>query len=203
MSGTRRRRLVEMSVVAGMIASGVMPVSATRVEAFCDGGVHWSAGPNHEVWGDTSIPRALRTSVRNAVTGWNGIAGSTWSFSYVEPGPLGPPYNGGWIVFGDWRFTSTVPGMTQTSSTGGVIHWAQTWLNPAYEWNTDGVMNQAQRKADAHTVTMHEMGHWLKLLHPSQCGPMTAAEVAAVMNPVWIKKWVLGSDDRAGAAAKY
>ena len=64
-------------------------------------------------------------------------------------------------------------------------------------------MNQAQSKADITTVALHEMGHWLELLHPSDCGAMDANEVAAVMNPNWVKKWATNIDDQTGAATIY
>ncbi len=80
---------------------------------------------------------------------------------------------------------------------------ANTWMNPAYTWNQAGTMNQAQLKADVLTVALHELGHWLQLNHPPVCGAMDANEVAAVMNPNWTAKWVLGADDKNASAAMY
>jgi hypothetical protein len=85
----------------------------------------------------------------------------------------------------------------------GIIQSANSWLNPAFTWNADGVMNQAQKKADVTTIVLHEIGHWFELLHPSDCGAMNANEVAAVMNPNWQRKWSVNTHDKAGAAAIY
>ncbi|CAN5516294.1 hypothetical protein BH20CHL7_BH20CHL7_08460 [soil metagenome] len=142
--------------------------------------------------------------MKNGVINWNGVAGSTWNVTYFPPNPGGgSPANGGWISWGGGPGFGGAPAVTQIFRIGNTINSTNTWFNLAFTWNADGIMNQGQMKADVTTVGLHEMGHWLTVLHPSDCGAMDAAEVAAVMNPNWVKKWVLGADDKAASAAKY
>lgn len=196
---SRRIRIVILTAVA---AASVTAFNAPTVEAFCATNVKWSSGAPHQAWAAANIPVGFRGAVQNSVVGWNNVPGSTWNVSYIAPGPLGPPANGGWISMSTPAIGfGGVPGITQVS--GNPIVAANSWLNPAYTWNAAGVMNQAQLKADVTTVTLHELGHWLFLAHPSQCGAMDASEVAAVMNPQWTSKWSLNADDKAGSANMY
>jgi Matrixin len=96
-----------------------------------------------------------------------------------------------------------VPGITLGPATSGTHATASVILNSRFTWNTSGTMNQAQRRTDVRTVSLHEIGHANGLHHPSACGAMTAAEVASAMNPNWTNKPNTNSDDKAGIAAAY
>lgn len=207
LSPATRSRVVRATGLLCAIVIAVLTTSfasPTPVSAWCNSAYKWPAGPGHEAWANGNIPTGFRGAVRNGVINWNGVTNSTWSVSYFPPNPGGgSPTSGGWINWGGGPGFGGAPAVTQVSQINGVITSANTYFNTAFTWNADGIMDQAQMKADVTTVGLHELGHWLMLLHPSQCGAMTAAEVAAVMNPNWTKKWVLGTDDRAASAAKY
>jgi hypothetical protein len=192
------------ALIAAATALAAITLAAGPAAASCDSGQRWSNGGPHYVWGTTSIPVGLRGAVRNGVLGWNGVSNSTWALSWVEPGPFGPPYNGGWASWGGGSGFFGAPAITtQQRNASGIIVGANSYFDPSWSWNASGVMDQASRKADVTTVVMHEMGHWLRLKHPSQCHPPSNAEIAAVMQPIWTAKWSLAPDDRAASAAKY
>lgn len=188
------------------VALTLAATSPDSASAYCYSGHKWSTGSGHEAWADSSIPQAWSASLSASVSAWNGVSGSTWSMSYVPPGTFGPPFQGGWIgQQGGGVPQAGVPGWTVSSATQGAssMTWANTYLNSDWSWNTTGTMNQAQKKADVRTVTTHELGHWLRLLHPNQCHAPSATELAAVMTPDFTKKWTINSDDIAAIAAVY
>jgi hypothetical protein len=192
----------------GMLAVLLM-VAATNpgpASAYCYSGNKWSSGTGHEAWADTTIPQSWSSSLSSSVAAWNGVAGSTWQMSYTPPGFFGPPASGGWISRQSGGAAQAgIPGWTVSSATQGAasMTWANTYLNTDWTWNTTGTMNQATNTADVRTVTTHELGHWLRLLHPSNCHAPSATETAAVMTPNFVKKWSINSDDIAASAAVY
>ncbi len=186
-----------------VVASALIPSPAT---AFC---IQATGGNNVRWAGSTLIPRKASTvptgwdsTVNNARIDWNGIAGSTWSYST----PSRTVTTSSAYVISNVDFSANgwqnVPGYTILTISGSQITKARQYQNTDYSWNFSGTMVSGSQ-ADVHTVVMHEMGHILGLLHPLYCGTMTAAEQAAAMNPDWTKKWDTNSDDEAGAATLY
>lgn len=203
-----RRRLLLTTALSVSLALGSGFVTTSSTGAFCRNTWHWTGGYANAWQGSDFAAGAIRNASTAAIKGWNGIANTSWHINYVAPGPLGPPSNGGWVSMGTFGAPSFngAPGITKSTVFTGTTNLAatNTWLDPGWNWNTTGVMNQAQRKVDVKTVNLHEMGHWQRLLHPSDCaGGMTAAEVAAVMNPNWTKKWSTNSDDQDATRAQY
>jgi hypothetical protein len=116
----------------------------------------------------------------------------------------GSPASGGWIYAQSGGSAHAgVPGWTISAAANGTILWANTYLNLDFAWNTGGTMNQSQGMADVRTVATHEFGHWLRLLHPSQCGTVTNLEKAAAMTPDWTTKWNINGDDDSGIYSIY
>jgi hypothetical protein len=145
------------------------------------------------------VPDSWESSMVAAVNQWNGT-----SRLYLEPTINSTQY---WnfnidtrdFVFAGWADN---PGKTLMY---GVDFFTQRWnradamLNVTYTWNTNGTFNQAQKKADVRTVTLHEVGHAIGLRHPIDCGqPYDAAEQNAAMHFSWSYKWSTRADDDAG-----
>lgn len=146
-----------------------------------------------------AVPAAWDTAIKKSMKQWNNIPSANWTIKYtastdahIKVGYSTP--NGG--------FPGMAPGVTklQVNSSGQIVG-GNVFLNPAFSWNLNGNLNQANQVADVRTITTHELGHELRLTHPANCGtPMTAAEKASAMNPNYKKKWTINSDDKAGAA---
>ncbi|MDQ1711005.1 MAG: hypothetical protein QOE45_455 [Frankiaceae bacterium] len=196
------RRLVPLFAL--LVATPVAVVmTAQPASAYCWLGDKWSTASPHEVWADTTIPGTWSPIVSASVTAWNNATGS-WNASYIPPGNFGPPYRGGWVARIDFSNAgyADVPASTLSNWTSNMT-WADTYLNTDWSWNTSGTMNQAGKNVDVRTIVIHELGHWLSLDHPNQCGSMTTNEINAVMNPNWTNKPNLNADDNAGSSAVY
>jgi hypothetical protein len=182
-----------------------MVATTPIAHAACYPGFRWANGAGHEVYASSAIPSAWRLAVKAGVQGWNGVSGSTFNATYFTPGTSGSPSSGGWVR---WSTPSGgfggAPAVTLVSHTATTVTGSSTYFNTAFTWNNTGIMSHSGMEADVKTVMLHEMGHWLTLLHPSDCGtPISAAEVASVMHPNWTKKWTLGSDDTNAIAVVY
>jgi hypothetical protein len=94
---------------------------------------------------------------------------------------------------------SDIPGYTPPHTTGsGTMDSSTMYLNSDWAWNTNGTMSQSGRNVDVWTIVMHEMGHIVALTHPSLCHTPTTTETNSVMQPVFVQKHALNSDDIAG-----
>jgi hypothetical protein len=192
-------------VIAALLAVALGPGSAA---AYCRSGFNRLQYNGYTVRAQTSIPSSWHTSLTNSVADWRGVAGSAQNLY----GPVFNDNNPNWpIIIYAINFSSIglpdFPGHTyNNSSPPSAYHsYSAVRLNNSWTWNTSGTLNQAQRKADVHTVNMHELGHAVGLAHPFACdgGAMTDAEKASAMNPDYTKKWNLNSDDKAGYANIY
>ncbi|MCE1173935.1 MAG: matrixin family metalloprotease [Propionibacteriales bacterium] len=182
--------------VLALVAS-IAPAPAA--EADCTTNFKWN-----QSWamlrGAENLPSSWDSSIKAAAAQWSGVPGADWRVSWLGIGFIGP------IIGGDISKSTPAggfggaPAVTVLVASGGNLSSSNIFLNPAYTWNTSGTMNQASQKADVRTVVVHELGHWVVLNHPNQCGAMTSAETASAMNPNWKKKWTINSDDKAGLA---
>jgi hypothetical protein len=89
-----------------------------------------------------------------------------------------------------------VPGVNSLTFSGANVTSSFLRLNSTWIWNTSCTLNQAQKRVDVLTITLHEMGHSVALNHdPNQTG--------AVMWPNYVCKQTLRTDDRNGIDALY
>ncbi len=107
----KRPIVLVLSISAAL--GGVVAVNVSPTSAFCLGKSWVGGGANHQAWGSSTIPVGFRDSVEKGVVRWNNVVNSTWAISWVAPGPLGPPYRGGWV---QWDTNgSTFPGLQRSS----------------------------------------------------------------------------------------
>lgn len=140
------------------------------------------------------MPDLLRQSAES----WNGIGGADWYIYYFPNSPISN-------VNVAMRYKKTngmgrLSGYTNLAFTNGNITGGDVHLNPEWNWNNQGIMNDPNQRADVRTVTTHEWGHNVYLNHLFACGPMTSDEENAVMNPEFTQKRVPKPDDRDGVA---
>jgi hypothetical protein len=199
-------RLVVASVAAAtglVITQGVS--GAEQAQAFCTAGIgrwlHDDITPNIR----SSVPSTWNASVTAAITGWNGITGST--LRYLPPQFNSVAANPELEV----ELLSTrsvglpdVPGIALGSEVRN-HETVNVVLSSDFSWNTSGIMDQASRRTDVWTILMHETGHASGLAHPADCGAghPTTLEKAGVMFVDWTTKQSPNSDDRAGIDLRY
>ena len=155
---------------------------------------------NGKKWPTTSVKYILSASltsteksiVSSAAAVWNADA-AAWTLSSTTSSGV---YN----IWSKTSFSSqgmgSIPGITETTTSGTSITKCRSWFNTDYSWNASGVMNQSTGACDYKTVILHEFGHWIYLGHDS-------AHPTAVMWPNWTKKQALTTDDRNGLNAVY
>ncbi|WP_224273669.1 matrixin family metalloprotease [Nocardioides lacusdianchii] len=180
------------ALVAG---TALAPLAAAApAQAYCGSNYTW-AGSNLYMKIGSNVPSGWNNAIVASAGQWSNISGASWAIlitSAAESMTLryATPAGG----FGG------APGVTTLAISGNTVVSGDVYLNPNWSWNLNGNLNQANRVADVRTITVHELGHELVLEHPNQCGPMSSAEIAAAMNPNYVQKWNVNSDDRAGAA---
>ncbi|MDI6817491.1 MAG: matrixin family metalloprotease [Actinomycetota bacterium] len=88
------------------------------------------------------------------------------------------------------------PGISAVSvNMSHIVTGVTSYLNTDYNWNNSGIMNVSTRNCDYKTISLHEMGHWGVLDHPSLIGQN---HPEAVMQPAWVAKQSLTTDDKSG-----
>ncbi len=207
-------RIVQRAVAAlvVLIASSSLAMSApTPADAYCASGISAWTGSSYTLGVSSNVPSSWNTSINNARLQWDDSNvnwyspfNSTLNYNY-------PVFNAGaayaWYMSYD-SFTAigwnpAAPGGTLNNTNSSPHSSSRMRFNSDFTWNFSGTFSQALKKADVHTVVMHEMGHSSGLNHPDLCGPMTSAEVASSMNANWTKKWSINSDDAAGIHSRY
>lgn len=133
-------------------------------------GARWNS--HQFAWHDsTGWTGANATAVQSAGPKWNSVA-DTLTLNY-DSSPTGP-YQAYVYRHNLDSFMLYVPGATWSyGATGDVynIVGTESALNTTWTWYTDGTMNESLKRADVLTVTLHEMGHWMKLGHPCSSQP--------------------------------
>jgi hypothetical protein len=150
----------------------------------------------------TTTPKSWDSALAAAAGQWSHLSGASWVVYYKKNGFIGPVNADMYLKSSAPPGYSGAPAVTDLKYSGSRITSGSIYFNKSFSWNLTGTLNQAGKKADVRTVAIHELGHEIYLNHPSSCGSMTSAEVAAAMNPNYKKKWTTNADDRAGAAAR-
>ena len=197
-------RLVSVAAAMGLVAAQSVS-GAQQAQAFCTTGIgrwlHDDITPHIS----RTIPSTWNSSVTAAITGWNGITGST--LHYSEPqfnSPVATPQLGVELVSTRAVGLPDVPGIALGSEVPNHVT-VDVVLSADFTWNTSGIMDQATRRTDVWTILMHEAGHASGLAHPSVCGAghPTALERESVMFVDWTTKHTPNSEDQAGIAGRY
>ncbi len=216
----RRATATGMAMLLGAACAVVYQAPANAYQTFqqlCGGGKFSSSSQNVYIAAAT-VPSGWTSAIDASRSQWNGITGS--SFSYSAPvrvtGPLPPAGGHGTAIrYYDIHTNDGIPLSTPAWTSNldplSVNHSiAYVNLSSKWSWNTSGTLNQATHTADVRTVVVHEMGHANGLAHPwqSNCAgaggrSMSAAEQASVMNVTFTQKWNTNSDDKAAMAYLY
>jgi len=170
--------------------------TAAPAQAFCATLYEWPGSFLYAKLGG-AVPSGWTNAIKASLNEWNNISGANWTLQYTSgsEAAFAVRYDTPGVGF------NGAPGVTVTQvNASNQVVGGDVYLNPNWSWNLNGNMNQANKVADVRTVTVHELGHELVLDHPSLCGAMTTDETNAAMNPRYIQKWNINSDDRAGAA---
>lgn len=198
MKRSLRGALVLLQAV--VVATTLSLTTAGPVSAFCFTSSKW-AETAYRMHVQYYVPEAWEPALAQAAGQWNNTSAVHYTASFES--------NQWWNFnldntdFAYYGFPD-VPGLTQNQQINNGRHnRSDVHLNNNFNWNVDGVMNQAQRKVDVRTIAVHEIGHSTGLHHPSICGAMTANEVEAAMNPNWTTKRYTRTDDDAGNRALY
>lgn len=187
-------RLAPLSITASLLSTlgGAPPAYG-----FCDlPSLEW---PKNSLTGRAtdSFPPWMPEPLGVAMDAWNGVSGANWQLFYL-PNLTDTDVK---MRFSTYTGMANVPGSVKLVYSNGTITAADIYFNPSWNWNNEGVMNQANQKVDVRTVAVHEWGHQIYLNHPAACGgTVTNEEQNAVMTVEYTKKWYTKPDDRAGLA---
>ena len=206
-----KRVATVLTLAIGLVA--VMPILArsNSADAYCTSGISRWTSSSYTLAVSYKVPSSWNTSVNNSRKQWDDSHINIYhpwnsTLNYYYP-IFNAPFTGSWYMgyetFASLGLPDTAPGATWNSSNSSNHSWSKMYFNSTWTWNFSGVLNQSQKKADVHTVVMHEMGHSSGLNHPSVCGTMTQSEVASAMNVTWTKKWSINSDDAYGIHSLY
>ena len=204
--GPGKGRLVSATVVAAMglvVTQGV--TGAEQAQAFCTAGIGRWLHDDITPQISTAVPPTWSSSVTAAITGWNGIPGSTLHYLSPQFNSVAPnPQLAVDLVSTRAVGLPDVPGIALGSQVENHQR-VNVVLSSDFSWNTSGIMDQASRRADVWTILMHETGHASGLAHPAVCGAghPTALERAGVMFVDWTTKHFPNSDDQAGIDSRY
>src|SRR5690349_18461810 len=149
--------------------SAVVVAPATEANAWCRAGItEWSSPGTARILGlNTDWPSAWRTPTATVLRSWN-VSGSTFRYNTA------PYYSTGWRLykFRGNRYNTTASGLSSApgyafgSNATPTHDQVEVIFNTDYSFNTTGVMNQARKQVDYHTIAVHEFGHATGLGHP-------------------------------------
>lgn len=188
-------------------------------ESFVYQGYHWP-GPNpmgesyrvnsnsaHSGGANGSAADFLDAVIEAGLT-WNAVDTADFGFTYGGPtGVISATYDGINAVF--WR-NDGCPGPLATSywwfwsSTTKEIIEADIHMNDCWPWDATGAPDWDE--VDVQSVVLHEIGHWLSLLHDDD----PICSTGAARRPIMCSTYVLGTlshtlhaNDRAGISYIY
>lgn len=170
--------------------------AAAPAEAYCPGPQEWNATLIYAGIGN-AVPTGWHAAIKASMIQWSTVPDANWVIQWRQASPnITVSYR---VPSGGFGFE---PGLTRLEiNPAGDIVGGDIFLDPAWSWNTNGNLNQANMVADVRTVVTHEFGHETRLRHPNVCsGTFTAAEQAAAMNPAFVQRWAIQPDDKAGVA---
>jgi len=125
------------------------------------GWAKWSASPVSYYINPTGGPTGTETAIQAAADTWSG-AGAGFSFSYAGTTSVGYGNDGlNVISFADLGSSTTIAQAT-TYTTGSTVTQADIQFNTKLAWSTDATT--PVDKMDLLSITLHELGHWLRLL---------------------------------------
>jgi hypothetical protein len=149
-----------------------------------------------------NYPSSLVSAASAGNLAWDSLSGSALNTGSLTYTPSSNTYANAALKL-SYQNVKTLTGMDVPGATFALAgsNSASVYLNSTWTWGTS--FDQTNKKAVARTVLTHEFGHAYGLDHPAKGGPMTAAEIASVMNATNSVKNTPNSDDIAGIAAMY
>ncbi len=148
-------------------------------------------------WAFCNVPGDWQSQIRTAISTWD----ASDVYLYLEQSPA-CVYAFSWASA---SFSSTgwgtVPATTFLDwNSNGKATGAISYYNTDKNWYDSGGDGYWWSSGwyDRRTVALHETGHWMVLIHPSQC---EQNHPEAVMEPVPQTKWYLRTDDLNGLQA--
>ena len=176
--------------------------------SFGYGLAYWDgANPTVQYLVGENLPSAYVSAVESAGNSWSSSAGIGFSLAGTTPDSVLSHDGHSEVMLGPLpaELPPTAIGVASCWMTPGVITECDLLLNSAMAWSTSTPTPSGSM--DVETITLHEMGHWLKLL--DLYGIVDAEnDRAKVMfgfndgGPLWMKR-SLHADDIAGAQSIY
>jgi hypothetical protein len=125
------------------------------------GRAKWSGSTVSYYANETGGPSGTLSAFQSAANTWSG-AGANFSFNYAGSTTQGLGYDGYNVLsFADLG-SSTIIAQAITYFSGGNMIEADIQFNTRFPFSTDPV--PPSNKMDLESITVHELGHWLRLL---------------------------------------
>lgn len=149
-----------------------------------------------------NFPSNLVSAANSGNLAWDSLAGSALNTGSLTYTPSSNTYSNAAFKL-SFQNVKTLTGMDVPGATFALVgsSSASVYLSSTWTWGTS--FDMPNKKAVARTVLTHEFGHAYGLDHPAKGGPMTATEIASVMNATNSVKNTPNSDDIAGIASMY
>ena len=157
------------------------------------GAAKWATSPVPYEVNETGGPTGSAAAIQAAANTWSG-AGTDFSFSYAGSTGSGYGHDGLNVISFANLGSSTIIGKATTYTSGSTITEADIQFNSNFAWSTDTAT--PGDKMDLQTITLHELGHWLRLL--DLYGANDTGKVMYGFGSEGEMKRTLTSDDQQG-----